>query len=144
MGAGTPPTIVIKWIYQIFSALQFLHSRHIIHGDVKFENIMLKGITIGPEGQVTGGDVKLLDFGFSQHIFNDQPRREIIQTSWFRAPEVILGDPYYDERVDIWSVGVILMKLIFNHIISTEQVVAPKIVSTMSLCWVFQRENTGN
>jgi len=106
-GAAGP---LIKWIYQIFKALNFLHSKHIVHGDIKFDNIMID----------KNGNIKLIDFGFSQHIFNNQIRREIIQSYWYRAPEVVLLDPYYDERVDIWSVGVIMMKLIFNYIICTK------------------------
>lgn len=99
---------VILYIYQIFSALAFLHKHHIIHGDLKSQNILLS----------SNGMIKLADFGLSQHIFDKQPRRETIQTAWFRAPEVILMDPYYDERVDVWSIGVLILKIVFNYMIS--------------------------
>jgi serine/threonine protein kinase len=107
----------IEHIQRIFCALEFLHKNHIIHGDLKFQNILLRN-----------GIIKLVDFGLSQHIFDNQPRRSIIQTSWFRAPEVILGDPYYDERVDMWSAGVLIMKLVFNWMISVEKDNVVKII----------------
>lgn len=148
------PREIIRWIYEIFSALSLLHKKHIIHGDLKFENIMLAharartpsppppkvkhdddnssrsstitnsiGDTIGDTEEKVEDNliIKIIDFGVSQHVLDKQQRRCFIQTAWFRAPEVILGNLSYDERVDMWSMGVIMLKLIFDYIISTEE-----------------------
>lgn len=101
---------MIGYIHGIFSGLAYLHTHHIVHGDIKPQNILL-----------LGKDVKIVDFGLSQHIFNDQFRHSIIQSSWYRAPEVIIGYPFYDERVDIWSTGILLIDLIFSSIISKRE-----------------------
>jgi calcium-dependent protein kinase len=58
--------------------------------------------------------VKVIDFGISKKTFQRGSRRDmltIIGTSQYLAPEVLLGGGY-DERVDLWSIGVTLYQLV--------------------------------
>lgn len=61
-----------------------------------------------------GKRVKVIDFGISKKTFQRGSRRDmltIIGTSQYLAPEVLLGGGY-DERVDLWSIGVTLYQLV--------------------------------
>ena len=60
------------------------------------------------------GRLKLIDFGISKKTYQRGQRRDMltmIGTPFYLAPEVVLGGGY-DEKVDLWSTGVTLYKLI--------------------------------
>lgn len=60
------------------------------------------------------GRLKVIDFGISKKTFQRGQRRDMltmIGTPFYLAPEVVLGGGY-DEKVDLWSTGVTLYKLI--------------------------------
>lgn len=85
---------------QILIALRHLHSRHVVHCDLKPENVLLS--TNNPFPQV-----KLCDFGFSRVIGEKSFRRSVVGTPAYLAPEV-LKNKGYNKSLDMWSVGVIL------------------------------------
>jgi len=77
--------------------LFYLHSKEIIHRDVKAANILITEDAI----------VKLADFGVSQQVGKAQ---EIIGSPLWMAPEVILNREY-DKRCDIWSLGITVIEI---------------------------------
>lgn len=80
---------------QLATALEWIHSKGVIHTDLKPENVMYnESLT----GQI---NIRLTDFGNACFKGNTSPW---IQTRNYRAPEVILYAPY-DESSDIWSYG---------------------------------------
>ncbi|BFZ53209.1 hypothetical protein PYCC9005_000232 [Savitreella phatthalungensis] len=86
---------------QICGAVAYVHSRGVVHRDLKLENIFLD----------YKGNAKLGDFGFTRE--ND---RALLET-WcgsllYASPEMIRGERYRGEAVDIWSLGVILYTLL--------------------------------
>jgi serine/threonine protein kinase len=90
---------------ETLKGLVYLHSVGIIHRDIKGANILL----------TEAGDIKLVDFGVSA-ILNAQGERRntLIGTPYWMAPEIITnrnGKSPYDDRVDIWSLGITLIEL---------------------------------
>ncbi len=101
---------------QIFSAVYYLHTNNIVHGDLKLENIMVESLIqrkatliLSDDNAKDQIDIKLIDFGCSM-IFQNTPLTELIGTVYYLAPEVIEGK--YSLKCDIWSCGVILYILI--------------------------------
>jgi len=83
-------------------AVEFIHSMHRIHRDIKSDNILLD----------TGGSVKLADFGYTVQLTEARDKRgTTIGTPYWEAPEVITGDPY-DSKVDIWSLGIMAREML--------------------------------
>ncbi|CAG4948319.1 unnamed protein product [Parnassius apollo] len=85
--------------------LQFLHSRRVIHRDLKAGNVL---------ATMTGG-VKLADFGVSaKNKSTLQKHDTFIGTPYWMAPEVVLCETFrdnpYDFKVDIWSLGITLIE----------------------------------
>lgn len=76
------------WMYQLIAAVEHMHSKGVFHRDIKPENILLKDDV-----------VKLADFGSCRGINSKQPYTEYISTRWYRAPECLLTDGYYNSQV---------------------------------------------
>ena len=101
-----PDSLAIRWFKQVVSGLVYLHSKSIVHCDIKPENILINA----DEG------VKISDFGFAQ--YSDRGRLDFICGSLeYLPPEIILiGKPDlgvppsegYDSAIDMWSLGVTL------------------------------------
>lgn len=91
---------------QILSAVELLHSRWIIHRDLKTSNLLMNN----------RGQIKLADFGLAR-MFGDPLGRmtSLVVTMWYRAPELLLGAAEYDTAVDLWSVGCIFAELLLRE-----------------------------
>ncbi|XP_073669275.1 myosin-IIIa [Paramisgurnus dabryanus] len=98
--------IIAYILHEALMGLQHLHINKTIHRDVKGNNILL----------TTGGGIKLVDFGVSAQLTNTRLRRNTsVGTPFWMAPEVIACeqqlDSTYDERCDIWSLGITAIEL---------------------------------
>ncbi|KAM9901537.1 hypothetical protein OXX79_004490 [Metschnikowia pulcherrima] len=107
---GVSLSLVKNFAYKILKGLQFVHDQKVIHCDIKPENIMIRlPSNYNPgDSDVSGFDVKLIDFGSS--CFESETSFSYIQSRFYRAPEVILGSKYSHE-IDIWSFGCVLAEL---------------------------------
>ena len=74
----------------------------IFHRDIKPENILLKDDNI----------IKLADLGSCKGIYSKPPFTEYISTRWYRAPECLLTDGYYNYKMDIWGVGCVFFEIL--------------------------------
>ncbi|KAL2752816.1 hypothetical protein ACRALDRAFT_2044548 [Sodiomyces alcalophilus JCM 7366] len=96
-----------QYIAQMASALRYLHRKHVIHRDIKPENILV-GIH---------GEIKLSDFGWSVHAPNNR-RKTMCGTLDYLPPEMVKpggSDNYYNEKVDLWSLGVLTYEFLVGE-----------------------------
>lgn len=100
------PLNQIKWVFfQMMAGLAHLHKNGIIHRDIKPANILL---------DVTGVP-KLCDFGLSRSFHT--PTRQLSSTAitlLYRPPEMLWGSLHYSMAADIWSMGCVLLEMLFN------------------------------
>ena len=96
-----PEKIIINWLVQICSALKYIHSKHIIHRDIKPQNIFLS----------KKGEIKLGDFGVSKTLNNTlEKAKTFVGTAYYLPPEII-DEKKYSYEADIWSLGVSFYQL---------------------------------
>jgi casein kinase II subunit alpha len=91
-------------LFQICSALEYCHSRGIMHRDVKPSNVIIDPVT---------KFIKLIDWGLSEFYLPNTPFHTRVSSRPFKSPELLLDNKYYDFSMDIWSVGCILAGLVF-------------------------------
>jgi len=92
---------IARVMLESLKALEYIHSLHRIHRDIKSDNILLD----------TNGAVKLADFGYTVQLTEAKNKRNTtIGTPYWEAPEVITGD-LYDAKVDVWSLGVMALEM---------------------------------
>ena len=99
---GVSLNLIRKFSRQILQSLEFLTQPgvDIIHCDLKPENILLR--------HPRRSALKLIDFGSS--CFASRRIYTYIQSRFYRSPEVLLGLPY-DQKIDIWSLGCVLVEM---------------------------------
>jgi len=107
---------------QCLLTLQCLHKQEVIHCDLKPENILISSLT--------GCKIKVIDYG-NAYLHHDQ-RCSYVQSRAYRAPEVVLGLPY-STKVDLWSLGCILMELFTGKLLFDNRSVQALLASHISL-----------
>ncbi|EJD48269.1 kinase-like protein [Auricularia subglabra TFB-10046 SS5] len=95
-----PEPRAAKYVAQVADALHYLHTKHVMHRDLKPENILLD----------VEDNIKLADFGWSVHAPSNL-RKTFCGTLDYLPPEMCLGQPYND-KVDNWTLGVLMYELI--------------------------------
>ncbi|KAF2665916.1 kinase-like protein [Microthyrium microscopicum] len=101
------PEKVQKIFTQLVGAVSYVHQKSCVHRDLKLENILLD----------KQENVKLVDFGFTREY---EGKMSYLQT-WcgtvcYSAPEMIKGEKYAGEKVDVWSLGIILYALLCGEL----------------------------
>ncbi|XP_033734913.1 cyclin-dependent kinase-like 1 isoform X17 [Pecten maximus] len=100
---GVNEDLVKKIVSQTLEAVNFCHIRNCIHRDVKPENILLS----------IENKVKLCDFGFARVLTGPSDEyTDYVATRWYRAPELLVGDPKYGPPVDVWAIGCVFAELL--------------------------------
>jgi len=107
---------------QCLKTLEVLHAHDVIHCDLKPENILIQSLT--------SCQVKVIDYG-NAYLHHDQ-RCSYVQSRAYRAPEVVLGHPY-TPKVDLWSLGCILMELLTNRLLFDNRSVQSLLASHIAL-----------
>ena len=91
---------------QIIQGIKYIHSKGIVHRDIKLENILLDLNNI----------VKICDFGVGKLTQKGQKLMDQCGTPVYMAPEIIKGDGYEGFPVDVWSSGVALYIMLSGNI----------------------------
>ncbi|ORZ32970.1 kinase-like domain-containing protein, partial [Catenaria anguillulae PL171] len=86
----------------LISAMAYCHHHHIVHRDLKIENILL----------TKTNQIKLLDFGLANFYDPHAHLHTFCGSLYFASPELISAQPYTGPEVDAWSLGVVLYVLV--------------------------------
>ncbi|CDR44253.1 CYFA0S14e01332g1_1 [Cyberlindnera fabianii] len=101
-------SLACRLFAQLVSGVHYMHSKGIVHRDLKLENLLLD----------KHKNIIITDFGF---VNSFSPGQELMKTSCgspcYAAPELVISsDPYEARKVDIWSCGVILYAMLAGYL----------------------------
>lgn len=100
-----------SWFHQLIDGLVYLHSKGIVHRDLKCENLLLdKRKTI-----------KISDYGFARANMKSLDGALVLSETYcgsyaYAPPEILCGVPYDAQKADIWSAGVVLFTMVFGRL----------------------------
>ncbi|KFD57986.1 kinase domain protein [Trichuris suis] len=92
--------LTANYMAQVVDAVNYLHTKKVIHRDLKLENILLS----------KDGKIKISDFGWAVHA--PSSRRETLCGTVDYLPPEMVGGMQHDARVDIWSLGVLMYEML--------------------------------
>jgi len=109
---------VKRLMLQLLEALQFLHSRYVLHRDLKLSNLLYNH----------RGELRVADFGLARrvggeyvggsdgsHGGGESPQSCLtpkVVSLWYRPPELLFGSVHYDQGVDAWGAGCVMGELL--------------------------------
>ena len=95
------PVVARQILSQILSGLDYLHSKRLIHRDIKPDNILVS----------RAGDVRITDYGIARTIKEQMSKADASGTILYMSPEQIRGEPC-DARSDLYSLGIMIFQLV--------------------------------
>lgn len=108
LAKGALPVEKVQKIFtQLVGGVSYIHNRLCVHRDLKLENILLD----------KHENVKLIDFGFTrEYEGNASYLQTFCGTICYSAPEMLKGEKYAAQKVDVWSLGIILYALLTGEL----------------------------
>jgi NIMA (never in mitosis gene a)-related kinase len=91
--------VILSWFLMLVFGIQALHSKNVLHRDLKAANIFLTSKKL----------IKIGDFGISK-VLDSTSAKTFVGTPYYLSPEVC-SNKKYDLRSDLWSLGCILYEL---------------------------------
>mmetsp|Transcript_32502 Transcript_32502/g.73039 ORF Transcript_32502/g.73039 Transcript_32502/m.73039 type:complete len:867 (-) Transcript_32502:41-2641(-) len=92
--------VVLRWTYEMAIALDYLHSKKVVHRDIKPLNVFM----------TKNDNLKIGDFGLASNTGHDRAQSQV-GTPCYLAPEVLQSDEY-GTAVDIWGIGCIVLEMV--------------------------------
>ena len=109
---------------QVISGFVYLHSSKILHRDIKLENILVQFPTEEDKNNlnILKAKIKITDFGFSRYLKGDNLAKSVLGSPNSMDPHILKkmaridndNDYAYDQKADIWSLGVITYELLIG------------------------------
>jgi WNK lysine deficient protein kinase len=97
--------VLKKWCAQLLDGISFLHSKNIIHRDIKCNNIFINGTT---------GNIVIGDFGIARVVSSEGNASSILGTPEYMAPEIY--DEKYSKETDIYSFGMCVLEMVAQEV----------------------------
>lgn len=102
MGRPLPESRIWRYFFQIAEGLLELHSKNILHRDIKSMNIFL----------TSNDSIRIGDLGVAKRLESTSAHaRNLVGTPYYMSPEILQDIPYNDKS-DVWSLGCVLYQLI--------------------------------
>ena len=92
-----------KYMRQLVDGLKYLYQKQILHRDLKPQNILV----------TDEGNLVITDFGFARYTDNEHMLNTLCGSPMYMAPEIMLKKRY-NNKSDLWSVGVIFFEILFG------------------------------
>lgn len=116
------PSLLRRIFSELVGAVRYLHERHIVHRDIKLENVL---VNLSPQ-ELTDRTIDwqtypysvatLTDLGLSRRVADDEKLTTRCGSEDYAAPEVIMGLEYDGHATDAWSLGVLLYALLESRL----------------------------
>ena len=120
-----PEEVVQYLMRQIVSGIRYLHSKHILHRDIKLDNILVKFDSEEDKQKknMLKAKVKIIDFGFARYLDPKELAFSTLGSPINMEPGILRKlnkmensrDYGYDEKADIWSLGTICYEMLIGH-----------------------------
>jgi len=92
---------------QLVSALIYVHSKNLLHRDLKMDNVLL---------DASFNRCLLIDFGLSNFWYPGQAMNTHCGSPEYAAPELFKRVPMYGPGIDVWSLGIVLFGMLFGQL----------------------------
>lgn len=100
-------SVACRLFAQLVSGVHYLHSKCIVHRDLKLENLLLD----------KHKNIIITDFGFANSFHNNDLMSTSCGSPCYAAPELVVSDSkYVGQKVDVWSCGVILYAMLAGYL----------------------------